>query len=180
MCRAFPASGRHHQETSHAGPTRVQRRLPVRRDPLPGARRADRQLDLPLPDVPEGLRCLLRAAGVGARRAVQLDPRPAALLPVVQRGPAGILCRLWHPADLRGARRRGNRCRRLRPARAPAADDPVRGGAQAAVRRRAGHPAGAEHRGRRRVAGVPGHDRVPPAPRPRHPALAAAQSMTHL
>ena len=76
------------------------RRLPVRRGALCAARRAERAAHLPLPDVPEGLRLVLRAAHRRADRRVRGDARDARGLPELRAGRARLLPRLRHAADL--------------------------------------------------------------------------------
>src|SRR5690606_31253256 len=92
----------------------VQRRLPVWRGAFPPGRHAGPGFDLPLPDVPEGVWRLLRAAGRGGRGAAGMDPWRANPFPVVERGAARILRRLRHAADLRVAGGPGPGPRRLR------------------------------------------------------------------
>ncbi|SON79460.1 hypothetical protein XAP412_250025 [Xanthomonas phaseoli pv. phaseoli] len=58
------------------------------------------RFDLSLPHVPEGIRRVLRAAGVSTRHRVSLDPWRAQALRIVERRAARFLRRLRHAIDV--------------------------------------------------------------------------------
>src|ERR1700712_5595844 len=114
--------------------------MPVRRRPVPGYRQPDRLIDLSLPHVPEGIRGVLCALGLGAWRRVRVDAGGAEEVSVFEFRRARILRGLRDAADFRGAGWTGDRGGRVRRSVVVAAGYPVWHRGEDRLRRNVAHP----------------------------------------